>query len=43
VSPVVFNRQHYMVGPDGQRFLMHSIVDAPSAPPITLVLNWKLQ
>jgi hypothetical protein len=39
VSPIVFNRQQYMVGTDGQRFLMHSIVEAPSSP-ITLILNW---
>jgi hypothetical protein len=28
------------VSPDGQRFLMNTLVDAP-IPPITLVLNWK--
>jgi eukaryotic-like serine/threonine-protein kinase len=40
VSPIVFNRQMYMIGTDGQRFLMHSIVDAPGTP-IRLILNWR--
>jgi len=33
-------KQQYVVSPDGQRFLMNTVVeDAPS--PISLVLNWK--
>src|SRR5262249_46270521 len=34
------NRQQYDVSPDGQRFLMNTIIEeAPS--PITVILNWK--
>ena len=34
-----FNHQ-YDVSPDGQRFLMNTVIDeAPS--PITVILNWK--
>ena len=39
VSPNV-TRQTYMVSPDGQRFLMNTIVDEPASP-ITVILNWK--
>jgi len=42
VSAVVFSLQ-YVVGPDGRRFLMQTVIDAPSAAPITLVLNWRLR
>jgi serine/threonine protein kinase len=34
-------RQNYMVSPDGQRFLMNTVVSGAPASPITLVLNWK--
>jgi serine/threonine protein kinase/Tol biopolymer transport system component len=34
------NRAQYSVSPDGQRFLMNSLLDEPIAP-ITLVLNWS--
>jgi hypothetical protein len=33
-------RQQYVVSPDGQRFLVHSIVSEETAP-ITVVLNWR--
>jgi len=33
-------RQQYMVSPDGKRFLMNTIAEE-TAPPITVVLNWK--
>ena len=35
------NRQQYMVSPDGQSFVMNSIVGEASASPITVMLNWK--
>ena len=34
-------RQHYVVSPDGQRFLMNAATDAIDPPSITLMLNWK--
>jgi serine/threonine protein kinase len=35
------SRQNYMVSPDGQRFLMNTVVSEGPASPITLILNWK--
>jgi hypothetical protein len=35
------NRQHYMVAPDGQSFVMNSVVGEPSTSPIRVILNWK--
>jgi len=32
--------QQYAVAPDG-RFLMNTIIDEVTAPPITVVLNWE--
>ena len=34
-------RQHYVVSPGGQRFLMNAPTDAIDPPSITLILNWK--
>jgi hypothetical protein len=34
------NRQQYVVSPDGQRFLIATLVDEGVPPPITLILNW---
>ena len=34
-------RQHYIVSPDGQRFLINTATDAIDPPSITLILNWK--
>jgi serine/threonine protein kinase len=34
-------RQNYMVSPDGQRFLMNTVLNEGPAAPITLILNWK--
>jgi Tol biopolymer transport system component len=34
-------RQHYVVSPDGQRFLINTATDAIDPPSITLILNWK--
>jgi hypothetical protein len=31
----------YDVSPDGQRFLMITVVDEPFVPPITVIQNWK--
>ena len=33
--------QQYVVTPDGQRFLMTTVVPNPTTSPITLILNWK--
>jgi len=41
VQSVVFERQQYMVAPDGQRFLMNTIIDTAATTPISLVMNWK--
>jgi Tol biopolymer transport system component len=35
------NRQQYMVGRNGQSFVMNSVVGEASTSPITVVLNWK--
>jgi Tol biopolymer transport system component len=35
------NRQQYAVSPDGQSFVMNSIVDEATTSPITVILNWK--
>jgi hypothetical protein len=32
--------QQYVVSPDGQRFLVNTLVDQPT-PPITILLNWR--
>ena len=34
-------RQQYAVSPDGQSFVMHSVVGEASSSPITVILNWK--
>ena len=34
------DRNHYVAAPDGQRFLVNSLVDDGNTQPITLVLNW---
>lgn len=34
------DRNHYVVAPDGQRFLINNIVDEGNRNPITFVLNW---
>jgi len=34
------NRQQYMVSPDGERFLVHSVI-AEDTSPIVVLLNWK--
>ena len=33
--------QQYFVSPDGQRFLMNTLLEGAPASPITLILNWK--
>ena len=33
-------RQTYMVSPDGQRFLMNTVLDQIE-PPITILMNWR--
>ena len=34
------SRQQYFVSPDGQRFLMNTILQAAPVSPITLIVNW---
>ncbi len=34
------NRQQYVVSPDGQSFVMNSVVGEASTSPITVILNW---
>ena len=33
--------QTYDVSPDGERFLMNTIVEASPTPPIGVILNWR--
>src|SRR5262249_20126471 len=33
-------RHHYLVSPDGQRFLVDTVVTPSTVEPITLILNW---
>ena len=35
--------QQYFVAPDGQRFLMNTLLEGAPVAPITLILNWKPQ
>jgi eukaryotic-like serine/threonine-protein kinase len=35
------NRQQYMVSPDGQSFVMNSVVGEATTSPISVILNWK--
>jgi Tol biopolymer transport system component len=35
------NRQQYVVSPDGQSFVMNSVVGEATTSPITVILNWK--
>lgn len=35
------SRQQYVVSPDGQRFLIRTLVDDVAPPPIHLILNWN--
>jgi eukaryotic-like serine/threonine-protein kinase len=40
-TAVLKYRQQYVVSPDGQSFVMNSVVDEASASPIIVMLNWK--
>src|SRR5262245_52333785 len=35
-----FSRQQYFVSPDGQRFLMNTILQTTPLSPITVIVNW---
>lgn len=35
------NRQQYVISPDGQSFVMNSVVGEASTSPIMVILNWK--
>ena len=32
---------HYAVSADGQRFLVNTVVDQPTRPALTVILNWS--
>ena len=34
-------KQAYVVSPDGQSFVLHSVVGETDTSPITVILNWK--
>ena len=34
-------RQQYVVSSDGQRFLLHMLIDQEGGYPITMILNWS--
>ena len=36
-----FDRQQYVVSPDGRRFLMNTLIEEASTSPIRVILNWK--
>jgi Tol biopolymer transport system component len=38
-----FSRQQYGVSPDGQRFLMNTILEGAAVSPITVIVNWTPQ
>jgi Tol biopolymer transport system component len=38
---VQFDRQQYVISPDGQRFLMNTVTEDARFSPITVILNWK--
>ena len=40
-TAVLKYRQQYVVGPDGQSFVMNSVIGSPITTPITIILNWK--
>jgi Tol biopolymer transport system component len=35
------HEEAWTISRDGQRFLMHTVVERTSAPPITIILNWR--
>ena len=35
-----FSRQQYIVSPDGQRFLMNTVMEGAPASPMTVIVNW---
>ncbi len=37
------NAHEYDVSPDGQRFLIGTLIGEPTAPPPTVILNWTAQ
>jgi hypothetical protein len=40
-SAINTNRHQYAVSPDGQSFVMNSVLEEASTSPITVILNWK--
>src|SRR5262245_34027297 len=36
-----FRRQEYIVSPDGQRFLINTVVQNSGSAPLTIIVNWK--
>ncbi len=43
VTGLVDARNHYLVAPNGQHFLINTVVEEASSPPITVVLNWTAE
>jgi len=35
-----FSRQQYFVSPDGERFLMNTVLEGGPVAPMTVILNW---
>ena len=41
IGSTAANRHEYAVAPDGQSFVVNSALRGPTAPPISVILNWK--
>jgi hypothetical protein len=35
------NKQQYVVSPNGQSFILNSLLEAAQVSPTTIILNWK--
>jgi hypothetical protein len=40
LQELVGAKQQYVVSPDGQRFLMNTLIEEET-PPISIILNWQ--
>ncbi len=43
IGSTAANRHEYAVAPDGQSFVVNSELRGPTAPPISVILNWRPQ
>ena len=41
IGSTAANRHEYAVAPDGQSFVVNSELRGPTAPPISVILNWR--